>query len=127
MLNKIIAMGRLVEDPEMKTTQNGVSVVSFTLAVERDFRSGSEKQTDFIPCVAWRQTAEFIGKYFRKGSMAAVTGRLESRKWEDRDGHKRVSWEIQCESVYFGESRKSEIKSPDVQFTEEEDDGDLPF
>lgn len=111
MLNRIIIMGRLTAAPELKTTQSGLSVVSFTVACERDFGSG-EKQTDFIDCTAWRGTAEFVAKYFRKGSMIVVSGRLQSRKWEDRDGNKRTSWEIQADSVYFGESKRDEASSP---------------
>lgn len=109
MLNRIIIMGRLTAAPELKTTQSGLSVVSFTVACERDFGSG-EKQTDFIECTAWRGTAEFVSKYFRKGSMIVVSGRLQSRKWEDRDGNKRTSWEILADSVYFGESRRDEAQ-----------------
>ena len=114
MLNRIIIMGRLTAAPELKTTQNGVSVVSFTVACERDFGSG-EKQTDFIDCTAWRGTAEFVAKYFRKGSMIVVSGRLQSRKWEDRDGNKRTSWEIQADSVYFGESRRDEAQQGGIR------------
>lgn len=109
MLNRIIIMGRLTAAPELKTTQSGLIVVSFTVACERDFGSG-EKQTDFIDCTAWRGTAEFVSKYFRKGSMIVVSGRLQSRKWEDRDGNKRTNWEIQAESVYFGESRRDDAQ-----------------
>ena len=109
MLNRIIIMGRLTAAPELKTTQSGLSVVSFTVACERDYSGqGQEKQTDFIDCTAWRQTGEFVSKYFRKGSMIVVSGRLQSRKWEDRDGNKRTSWEIQADSVYFGESRRDD-------------------
>jgi single-strand DNA-binding protein len=111
MLNRIIIMGRLTAAPELKTTQSGVSVVSFTVACERDYSGqGQEKQTDFVDCTAWRGTAEFVSKHFRKGSMIVVSGRLQSRKWEDRDGNKRTSWEILAESVYFGESRRDEAQ-----------------
>ena len=108
MLNHITIMGRLTRDPELRTTQRGVSVTSFTVAVDRDFggRDGGERQTDFIDCVAWRQTGEFVSKYFHKGSMIVVSGRLQSRKWQDRDGNNRTSWEINAENVYFGESRR---------------------
>ena len=108
MLNHITIMGRLTRDPELRTTQSGVSVASFTAAVDRDFggRDGSERQTDFIDCVAWRQTGEFVSKYFRKGSMIVVSGRLQSRKWQDRDGNNRTNWEIVADNVYFGESRR---------------------
>ena len=109
MLNHITIMGRLTRDPELRTTQSGVSVASFTAAVDRDFggRDGGERQTDFIDCVAWRQTGEFVSKYFRKGSMIVVSGRLQSRKWQDREGNNRTNWEIQADNVYFGESRSS--------------------
>ena len=109
MLNHITIMGRLTRDPELRTTQSGVSVASFTTAVDRDFggRDGGERQTDFIDCVAWRQTGEFVSKYFHKGSMIVVSGRLQSRKWQDREGNNRTNWEIQADNVYFGESRSS--------------------
>ena len=108
MLNHIVIMGRLTRDPELRTTQAGVSVTSFTVAVDRDFggRDGGERQTDFIDCVAWRSTGEFVSKYFHKGSMIVVSGRLQSRKWQDRDGNNRTSWEINADNVYFGESRR---------------------
>ena len=108
MLNHITIMGRLTRDPELRTTQSGVSVASFTAAVDRDFggRDGGERQTDFIDCVAWRQTGEFVSKYFHKGSMMVVSGRLQSRKWQDREGNNRTSWEINADNVYFGESRR---------------------
>ena len=109
MLNHIVIMGRLTRDPELRTTQSGVSVTSFSVAVDRDFggRDGGERQTDFIDCVAWRQTGEFVSKYFHKGSMIVVSGRLQSRKWQDRDGNNRTNWEINADNVYFGESRAS--------------------
>ena len=108
MLNHITLMGRLVRDPELRSTQSGVSVVSFTVAVDRDYsgRDGGEKQTDFIDCSAWRQTGEFVSKYFRKGSMIVVSGRLQSRKWQDKEGNNRVSWEAVADNVYFGENKK---------------------
>ena len=108
MLNHITIMGRLTRDPELRTTQSGVSVASFTAAVDRDFggRDGGERQTDFIDCVAWRQTGEFVSKYFHKGSMIVVSGRLQSRKWQDRDGNNRTNWEVVADNVYFGESRR---------------------
>ena len=108
MLNHITIMGRLTRDPELRMTQSQTQVASFTLAVDRDFggRDGGEKQTDFIDCVAWRQTAEFVGKYFAKGRMAVVSGRLQSRKWETREGEKRTSWEVVADNVYFGEARR---------------------
>ena len=115
MLNHIVIMGRLTRDPELRSTQSGVSVASFTVAVDRDFggRDGGEKQTDFIDCVAWRQTGEFVSKYFHKGSMIVVSGRLQSRKWQDREGNNRTNWEIQADNVYFGESRCSGSSSRD--------------
>ena len=108
MLNHIVIMGRLTRDPELRYTQSQTPVASFTVAVDRDFggRDGGEKQTDFIDCSAWRSTAEFVNKYFHKGSMIVVSGRLQSRKWQDREGNNRVSWEINADNVYFGESRR---------------------
>lgn len=108
MLNKTIIMGRLTKDPELKQTQSGLSVTSFSLAVERDFKdkSSGEKITDYFDVVAWRQTAEFICKYFSKGRMMVVEGKLQSRKWEDRNGNKRVSIEIIADNCYFGDSKK---------------------
>ncbi len=115
MLNHIVIMGRLTRDPELRYTQAQVPVASFTVAVDRDFggRDGGEKQTDFIDCSAWRQTGEFVSKYFRKGSMIVVSGRLQSRKWQDRDGNNRTSWEISADNVYFGESRRREDENRD--------------
>ena len=108
-LNVITIQGRLVRDPEMRRTGGGVQVGNFTLAVDRDFKGqDGNKETDFIDCVAWRGTAEILGKYFRKGSMATVTGRLQSRKWTDKDGNKRTAWEVQVDHLYFGESKKSD-------------------
>ena len=115
MLNHIVIMGRLTRDPELRTTQAGVSVTSFTVAVDRDFggRDGGERQTDFIDCVAWRSTGEFVSKYCHKGSMIVVSGRLQSRKWQDREGNNRTSWEINADNVYFGESRRDGDSSRD--------------
>ena len=109
MLNHIVIMGRLVRDPELRRTGTGVAVASFTVAVDRDFggRDGGERETDFIDCVAWRQTGEFISKYFTKGSMIVVSGRLQIRSWNDKDGNKRRSAEVVADNVYFGESRRS--------------------
>ena len=109
MLNHIVVMGRLTRDPELRRTQSNLPVTSFTVAVDRDFsgRDGGERQTDFIDVVAWRSTAEFVSKYFTKGSMAVVSGRLQIRDWTDRDGGKRRSAEIVADNVYFGESKKS--------------------
>lgn len=110
MLNKIVIMGRLTRDPELRQTGSGTDVASFTLAVDRDYsgRDGGEKQTDFIDVVAWRHTAEFVSKYFAKGDMAAVAGRLQIRDWTDKDGNKRRSAEVVAESVYFGGSKRRE-------------------
>lgn len=144
MLNTINIMGRLVRDPELRHTQSGTAVASFTVAVDRDYsgQDGSEKQTDFIECVAWKGTGEFVSKYFRKGSMIVVAGRLQSRKWQDRDGNNRINWEVVADSVYFGESRKDgpnaaqatyqqNYGDPNVgaqDFAELDDgDGELPF
>ena len=115
MLNHITIMGRLTRDPELRYTQSQTPVASFTLAVDRDFgsRDGGEKQTDFIDCVAWRQTAEFVSKYFTKGSMAVVSGRLQIRDWTDRDGGKRRSAEVVVDKMYFGESRRRDGDSGD--------------
>ena len=108
MLNHIVLMGRLTRDPELRTTNSGVSVASFTIAVDRDFGRGDngEKQTDFIDIVAWRQTGEFVSKYFTKGSMAVVSGRLQIREWVDKDNNKRRNAEIVADNVYFGDSKR---------------------
>lgn len=144
MLNHITLMGRLTRDPELRYTQSGTAVASFSLAVERDFgsRDGGERQTDFIDCVAWRQTGEFVSKYFSKGSMAAVNGRLQIRDWTDRDGNKRRSAEVVVDNVYFCESKKSrdsvgtsaapagyhQAAASGSAFAELDDgDGELPF
>lgn len=112
MLNHIVVMGRLVRDPELRRTGSGTPVVSFTLAVDRDFggKDGGEKETDFLDIVAWRSTAEFVEKYFTKGRMAVVSGRLQIRKWQDKDGNKRQTAEIVADNVYFGDSKKEEAK-----------------
>ena len=107
MLNQIVLMGRLTRDPELRRTQTGLAVASFTLAVDRDFaQKGEEKQTDFIDIVAWRQTAEFVSKYFAKGRMAVVSGRLQIREWNDKEGNKRRNAEVVADNVYFGESKR---------------------
>lgn len=106
MLNNVTLMGRLVAGPELKTTQSGLSVVSFRLAVERNYApQGQERQADFLPCVAWRQTAEFIGKYFTKGRMIAVEGSLQSRNYEDKNGQKRTAIEVIVERAHFADSK----------------------
>ena len=108
MLNHITIMGRLTRDPEMRSTQSGVAVASFTLAVDRDFggKDGGEKQTDFIDCTAWRHTAEFVSKYFSKGRMAVVSGRLQIDNYTDNDGNKRRSAKVIADNIYFGDSKK---------------------
>ena len=107
MLNKIIIMGRLTRDPELRRTGSGTAVTSFSLAVDRDFKSQSgEKETDFIDVVAWRSTAEFVSKYFAKGRMAVVEGRLQLRDWTDKDGGKRRRAEVVADNVYFGDSKR---------------------
>ena len=134
MLNHITLMGRLTRDPELRYTSSGTPVVSFSLAVDRDFapKDGGEKQTDFIDCVAWRQTGEFVSKYFQKGSMAAVTGRLQIRDWQDKDGNRRKSVEVVADNVYFADAKRDskpqDSRAVDEQeFDEIEDDGDFPF
>lgn len=109
MLNHITIMGRLTRDPELRRTGSGIAVASFSVAVDRDYGSkdGGERETDFIDCVAWRQTGEFVSKYFSKGSMIVVSGRLQIRNWNDKEGNKRRSAEIVAENVYFGESKRS--------------------
>ena len=110
MLNHIVIMGRLARDPELRRTGNGIAVTSFTLAVDRDFapKDGSERETDWIDCVAWRQTGEFVSKYFTKGRMAVVSGRLQIRNWTDKDGGKRRSAEVVADNVYFGDSKRDD-------------------
>ena len=136
MLNHIAIMGRLTRDPELRHTQSNIPVASFTVAVDRDYKpEGGERQTDFIDCSAWRGTAEFISNYFRNGSMIVVSGRLQSRKWEDQEGNKRISWEINVDSVYFGESKRAESAEPQPGIPEysssfqeiSDEDGDCPF
>ena len=109
MLNHITIMGRLTRDPELRRTGSGVAVASFTVAVDRDFggRDGGEKETDFIDCVAWRQTGEFVSKYFTKGRMIVVSGRLQIRSWTDKEGNKRRTAEVVADNVYFGESKRT--------------------
>ena len=107
MLNKIFLMGRLTRDPELRRTQSGTAVTSFSLAVDRDFKGqNGEKETDFIDVVAWRNTAEFVSKYFTKGRMAVVEGRLQIRDWTDRDGGKRRTAEVIADNVYFGDTKR---------------------
>lgn len=140
MLNHIVLMGRLTRDPELRRTQSGTAVVSFTLAVDRDFadKSTGERATDFIDITAWRGTAEFVSKYFSKGRMAVVDGRLQIREWTDKNGNKRRSAEIVADHVYFGDSKR-DGGSTETPYTAQgapqndgyaelsDDDGDLPF
>ena len=122
MLNVAIIMGRLTRDPELRRTNSGKPVASFTVAVDRDFApEGQEKETDFIDCVAWQGTAEFVEKYFKKGSMIALKGRLQLRNWTDKDGNKRRTAEIVADNVYFGEAKKSQEGSntPQGQFSQQ--------
>ena len=136
MLNKIILMGRLTRDPELRRTGSGTAVASFSLAVERDYKDQSgEKETDFIDVVAWRGTGEFVSKYFTKGRMAVVEGRLQVRSWKDTEGNNRRSTEVVAENVYFGDSKKADVGAAPgygaaggQDFAEiGEDDGELPF
>lgn len=124
MLNRITIMGRLVRDPELKYTASNTAVTSFTLAVDRDF---GEKKTDFIDCVAWKQTAEFVCNYFHKGSLAVASGRLQLRDWEDQNGNKRRNAEVVVDSIYFGESKRTDDSKPTFTELSNDDDGELPF
>ena len=110
MLNHITIMGRLTRDPELRRTGSGIAVASFTVAVDRDFggRDGGEKETDFIDCVAWRQTGEFVSKYFTKGRMIVVSGRLQIRSWTDKEGNKRRTAEVVADNCYFGDSKRDD-------------------
>jgi single-strand DNA-binding protein len=132
MLNHITIMGRLTRDPELRRTGSGVAVASFTLAVDRDYKpDGGERECDFIDCVAWRQSGEFVSKYFSKGRMAVVDGRLQIRSWTDKDGNKRRSAEVVADNVYFGDSKKEQTTggyAPGSDFAPiEDDDAQLPF
>lgn len=126
MLNKVILLGRFTRDPELKSTPQGVSTCSFALAVDRNFtREGEERKADFINCVAWRSTAEFISKYFRKGSMVAIEGSIQTRSWDDNEGKKRYATDVVVSQIYFAESKKDEPEAPVFSPMGEEDD--LPF
>ena len=152
MLNHIVIMGRLTRDPELRRTGSGIAVASFSLAVDRDFapKDGGNRETDFIDCVAWRQTGEFVSKYFTKGRMAVVSGRLQIRQWTDKDGNNRRSAEVVADNVYFGDSKRDGAPGGDYaapmggyaapvggytapvntasSFSEiDDEDGDLPF
>ena len=131
MLNKCFLLGRMTRDPEIRRTNGGTAVTSFTLAVDRDYKSNGEKETDFIDVVAWRNTAEFVSKYFSKGRMAIVEGRLLIRDWTDKNGNKRRTAEVVADNVYFGDSKKESKEEPEYKqadFAEiSEEDGELPF
>ena len=138
MLNKIILMGRLTKDPELRKTNSGTSVATFTIAVDRDFKGqNGEKETDFIDIVAWRNTAEFVSNYFAKGRVAVVEGRLQLRSWTDQNGNKRKNAEVIADNVYFGDSKNSGAAQTDSfdalanrvnqKFVEVDDAGELPF
>lgn len=129
MLNRVILMGRLVKDPELRYTQSQKPVVSFTIAVERDFAErGQDKITDFIDCVGWNGTANFIHQHFSKGQMIAVAGRLQFRDWQDKDGKSRRNAEILVENAYFADSKgKSLAENKTAQNAEKDDSGELPF
>lgn len=137
MLNKIILMGRLTRNPELRRTESGTAVCSFSIAVDRDFKSkNGEKETDFIDIVAWRATAEFVSKYFTKGRMAVVEGRLQIRDWTDKEGGKRRSAEVIADNVYFGDSKPKEdgassadadFGAPPSDFTPDFGDDETPF
>lgn len=115
MLNRIILMGRLTRDPELRRTGSGTAVTSFSLAVDRDYKSqDGEKETDFIDIVVWRTTAEFVSKYFTKGRMAVVEGRLQIRDWTDKDRNKRRSAEVVADNVYFADSKRDDVAAPDA-------------
>lgn len=129
MLNHITAMGRLTRTPELRRTQTGTAVVSFTLAVQRDFGSGGERETDFLDCVAWGGTGEFVNRYFDKGQAAVVSGRLQIRRWTDKDGERRYTPEITAERVYFAgrnAERDGDEPAGSYEFTET-DESCLPF
>lgn len=123
MLNHITIMGRLTKDVELRRTGTGTAVASFTIACDRDF---GDKETDFIECVAWKNTAEFVSKYFSKGKMAVVSGRLQMRSWTDKDGNKRRTAEVVADHVYFGESKGGNAPAGDYEMLSG-DDSDLPF
>ena len=133
-MNIIAIKGRLVRDPEIRQTQSGVSVTNITVAVDRSYSAGGEKQTDFFDCVFWRQGAEFVSKYFKKGKEIIVTGEMQSRKWQDKEGNNRISWEIQNAHAEFGGGKSDNgvsnttVKdSNENDFSEIENPEDLPF
>lgn len=139
MLNKVFIMGRMTRDPELRHTQSGVAVASFTLAVDRDFKSHSgERKTDFVKCTAWKSVAEFTARYLSRGRMAVVVGSLQIRAWEDKEGNKRRTAEVIAESVYFGDSKRDSdpldkladdaapVSEPGFEDVEDDQEG-LPF
>jgi single-strand DNA-binding protein len=129
MLNNVNLMGRLTRDPELRHTTNGTPVASYALAVNRDFKTNGNNETDFIDIIAWQKGAEFASTYFRKGQLVAVNGRIQSRKWTDKDGKNRVSIEVVAERQYFAESKKDDasVAQNVSDFAEVADDGELPF
>ena len=137
MLNHITIMGRLTRDPELRRTGSGTAVTSFTVACDRDFSKEGEKETDFIDCVAWSKTGEFVNKYFKKGSVVIVAGRLQIRAWTDKEGNKRRTAEVVADNVYFGDSKKdgsdanagyAAPAAPAQDFsTIDDEDAQLPF
>ncbi len=127
MLNKVILMGRFTRDPELRSTPQGISTCSFSIAVDRNFvRQGEERKADFINCVAWRQTAEFISKYFKKGSMVALEGSIQTRTWDDQDGKKRYATDVVVSQVYFAESKRDSQPAGEESFSQVSDFGTLP-
>lgn len=134
MLNKIVIMGRFTKDADLRATQSGKNVASFTVAVDRDFKGpNGDKETDFINCVAWQGTADFVSKFFKKGSMAVIEGRLQIRPYQTEDGQKRTAAEVVVSNIYFGESKKDTANNTPIAPTGDidgfvpVDDGDLPF
>ena len=135
MFNLAILTGRLTTDAELKTTPNGISVTSFTLAVNRNYRAGEEQETDFINIVAWRQTAEFITKYFRKGNLIGIEGSIQTRKYTDKNGNNRTAFEVIANEVHFIESKRNNDNNESQSFSnadtgdfaEVDSDDDLPF
>lgn len=128
-MNNICITGRLCAQPELKETGNGISVCSLSVAVDRDYKTNGEKITDFIPCVFWRQTAEFVSKYFKKGDMIAIVGSLESRKYKDKNGNDRIVWEVKADKVNFcgGKKETPQQEQQTNDFQTVDDFSDIPF